>query len=182
MAPRHTRTPRQAAPLGDLVSAAKLLRSSDACWRVCHKLATAPSNSCPLLLALPQVCNMLTMRQLHQRFHDATGVTFASLYPGRHRACSCACGLPVLVARVGSPDFRMKVELPPRLPLLPRTLLLQAALRRRACSATTSACSARCSRPSRSSSPRAMSARLRLAAAWRRCGQGSSLCAVAPGG
>lgn len=25
---------------------------------------------------------MLTMRQLHQRFHDSTGVTFASLYPG----------------------------------------------------------------------------------------------------
>lgn len=104
MAPRHTRTPRQAALLGDLVSAAKLLRSSDACWRVCHKLATAPSNSCPLLLALPQVCNMLTMRQLHQRFHDSTGVTFASLYPGRHHACSSACGLPVL-ACVGSPDW-----------------------------------------------------------------------------
>jgi protochlorophyllide reductase len=29
-----------------------------------------------------KVCNMLTMRQLHQRFHDSTGVTFASLYPG----------------------------------------------------------------------------------------------------
>lgn len=26
---------------------------------------------------------MLTMRQLHQRFHESTGVTFASLYPGR---------------------------------------------------------------------------------------------------
>lgn len=25
---------------------------------------------------------MLTMRQMHQRFHDSTGVTFASLYPG----------------------------------------------------------------------------------------------------
>ncbi|KAL4450627.1 hypothetical protein ABPG77_000983 [Micractinium sp. CCAP 211/92] len=29
-----------------------------------------------------KVCNMLTMRQLHQRFHESTGVTFASLYPG----------------------------------------------------------------------------------------------------
>ena len=25
---------------------------------------------------------MLTMRQLHQRLHASTGVTFASLYPG----------------------------------------------------------------------------------------------------
>ena len=25
---------------------------------------------------------MLTMRQLHQRYNDSTGVTFASLYPG----------------------------------------------------------------------------------------------------
>jgi len=29
-----------------------------------------------------KVCNMLTMRQLHQRFNESTGVTFASLYPG----------------------------------------------------------------------------------------------------
>ena len=29
-----------------------------------------------------KVCNMLTMREMHRRFHDATGVTFASLYPG----------------------------------------------------------------------------------------------------
>jgi hypothetical protein len=25
---------------------------------------------------------MMTVRQMHQRFHDSTGVTFASLYPG----------------------------------------------------------------------------------------------------
>lgn len=25
---------------------------------------------------------MLTMREMHKRFHDKTGVTFASLYPG----------------------------------------------------------------------------------------------------
>lgn len=29
-----------------------------------------------------KVCNMLTMRQLHQRYHESTGVTFSSLYPG----------------------------------------------------------------------------------------------------
>ncbi len=29
-----------------------------------------------------QVCNMLTMREMHNRWHEKTGVTFASLYPG----------------------------------------------------------------------------------------------------
>ncbi len=29
-----------------------------------------------------QVCNMLTVRELHRRLHEKTGVTFASLYPG----------------------------------------------------------------------------------------------------
>jgi hypothetical protein len=29
-----------------------------------------------------QVCNMLTMREMHERWHEKTGVTFASLYPG----------------------------------------------------------------------------------------------------
>jgi protochlorophyllide reductase len=29
-----------------------------------------------------KVCNMLTMREMHRRFHDQTGVTFASMYPG----------------------------------------------------------------------------------------------------
>jgi protochlorophyllide reductase len=29
-----------------------------------------------------KVCNMLTMRELHRRYHDSTGVTFSSLYPG----------------------------------------------------------------------------------------------------
>ena len=29
-----------------------------------------------------KVANMLTMRQMHKRFHDSTGITFASLYPG----------------------------------------------------------------------------------------------------
>ena len=38
----------------------------------------------PWLHLLPglQVCNMLTMRELHRRYHDKTGITFASLYPG----------------------------------------------------------------------------------------------------
>lgn len=29
-----------------------------------------------------KVCNVLTMRELHQRFHDSTGIIFSSLYPG----------------------------------------------------------------------------------------------------
>jgi protochlorophyllide reductase len=29
-----------------------------------------------------KVCNVLTMRELHRRFHDSTGITFTSLYPG----------------------------------------------------------------------------------------------------
>ncbi len=29
-----------------------------------------------------KVCNILTMRELHRRYHEATGVTFTSLYPG----------------------------------------------------------------------------------------------------
>jgi protochlorophyllide reductase len=29
-----------------------------------------------------KVCNMLTMREMHERWHQKTGVTFASLYPG----------------------------------------------------------------------------------------------------
>jgi protochlorophyllide reductase len=29
-----------------------------------------------------KVCNILTMRELHRRYHEATGITFSSLYPG----------------------------------------------------------------------------------------------------
>ena len=29
-----------------------------------------------------KLCNMLTMRELHRRYHDATGIVFSSLYPG----------------------------------------------------------------------------------------------------
>ena len=29
-----------------------------------------------------QVCNMLTVREMHRRLHEKTGVTFSSLYPG----------------------------------------------------------------------------------------------------
>lgn len=29
-----------------------------------------------------KLCNVLTMRELHRRYHDATGITFSSLYPG----------------------------------------------------------------------------------------------------
>ncbi|CAN7014714.1 hypothetical protein IGI04_013296 [Brassica rapa subsp. trilocularis] len=36
-----------------------------------------------------KVCNMLTMQELHRRYHEETGVTFASLYPG----CIASTGL-----------------------------------------------------------------------------------------
>ncbi|MBH8572896.1 protochlorophyllide reductase [Nostocaceae cyanobacterium CENA369] len=29
-----------------------------------------------------KVCNVLTMRELHHRYHDSTGIVFSSLYPG----------------------------------------------------------------------------------------------------
>lgn len=29
-----------------------------------------------------KVCNVLTMRELHRRYHEETGITFTSLYPG----------------------------------------------------------------------------------------------------
>jgi protochlorophyllide reductase len=29
-----------------------------------------------------KVCNVLTMRELHRRYHDSTGIVFSSLYPG----------------------------------------------------------------------------------------------------
>ncbi len=29
-----------------------------------------------------KVCNVLTMRELHRRYHEPTGITFSSLYPG----------------------------------------------------------------------------------------------------
>ncbi|KAF7847226.1 hypothetical protein BT93_L3175, partial [Corymbia citriodora subsp. variegata] len=36
-----------------------------------------------------KVCNMLTMQEFHQRYHEETGITFASLYPG----CIATTGL-----------------------------------------------------------------------------------------
>ena len=29
-----------------------------------------------------KVCNMLTMQEFHRRYHEETGISFASLYPG----------------------------------------------------------------------------------------------------
>jgi protochlorophyllide reductase len=29
-----------------------------------------------------KLCNVLTMRELHRRYHESTGITFSSLYPG----------------------------------------------------------------------------------------------------
>jgi protochlorophyllide reductase len=36
-----------------------------------------------------KVCNMLTMQEMHRRFHEKTGVVFSSLYPG----CIATTGL-----------------------------------------------------------------------------------------
>ena len=36
-----------------------------------------------------KVCNMLTMQESHRRYHEETGITFASLYPG----CIATTGL-----------------------------------------------------------------------------------------
>ena len=36
-----------------------------------------------------KVCNMLTMQELHRRYHEETGISFASLYPG----CIATTGL-----------------------------------------------------------------------------------------
>ncbi|KAJ0455647.1 Protochlorophyllide reductase [Helianthus annuus] len=36
-----------------------------------------------------KVCNMLTMQEFHKRYHDETGITFSSLYPG----CIATTGL-----------------------------------------------------------------------------------------
>ncbi len=36
-----------------------------------------------------KVCNVLTMRELHRRYHESTGITFSSLYPG----CVATTGL-----------------------------------------------------------------------------------------
>ena len=32
--------------------------------------------------SLPQVCNMMTVSELHRRYHDDTGIVFSSMYPG----------------------------------------------------------------------------------------------------
>ena len=36
-----------------------------------------------------KVCNMLTMQEFHRQYHEDTGITFASLYPG----CIATTGL-----------------------------------------------------------------------------------------
>lgn len=44
-----------------------------------------------------KVCNMFTMQEFHRRYHEETGITFASLYPGciattglfREHMCKC---------------------------------------------------------------------------------------------
>ncbi|GKA88586.1 protochlorophyllide reductase-like protein [Tanacetum coccineum] len=46
-----------------------------------------------------KICNMLTMQEFHRRYHEETGITFASLYPG----CIATTGL----FREHIPLFRM---------------------------------------------------------------------------
>ena len=29
-----------------------------------------------------KVCNMMTVSELHRRYHDSTGISFSSMYPG----------------------------------------------------------------------------------------------------
>ena len=51
---------------------------------------------------------MLTMRELHRRYHDSTGITFASLYPG----CIAETGLfrnHVDLFKVGFPWFQKNI-------------------------------------------------------------------------
>ncbi|HIK15876.1 MAG TPA: protochlorophyllide reductase [Leptolyngbyaceae cyanobacterium M33_DOE_097] len=45
-----------------------------------------------------KLCNVLTMRELHRRYHDSTGITFSSLYPG------CVADTPLF--RNHSPIFQ----------------------------------------------------------------------------
>lgn len=35
-----------------------------------------------LTLVSFQVCNMMTVSELHRRYHDSTGIVFSSMYPG----------------------------------------------------------------------------------------------------
>ncbi|XP_071698477.1 protochlorophyllide reductase, chloroplastic [Rutidosis leptorrhynchoides] len=46
-----------------------------------------------------KICNMLTMQEFHRRYHEETGITFASLYPG----CIATTGL----FREHLPAFRL---------------------------------------------------------------------------
>ena len=56
-----------------------------------------------------KLCNVLTMRELHRRYHDETGITFSSLYP---RLCSRYAPLPQPLQRrfkLSSPGSRKNV-------------------------------------------------------------------------
>ncbi|KAJ8755051.1 hypothetical protein K2173_016556 [Erythroxylum novogranatense] len=55
-----------------------------------------------------KVCNKLTMQEFHRRFHEETGITFASLYPG----CIATTGLfraHVPLFRLLFPPFQMYI-------------------------------------------------------------------------
>jgi NAD(P)-dependent dehydrogenase (short-subunit alcohol dehydrogenase family) len=64
ISPRSTPTPSNPNPNPPTLDVTRIL-TLQTCTLFCSK-----------------VCNMLTMREFHRRYHDATGVTFASLYPG----------------------------------------------------------------------------------------------------
>ncbi|XP_024994329.1 protochlorophyllide reductase isoform X1 [Cynara cardunculus var. scolymus] len=55
-----------------------------------------------------KVCNMLTMQEFHRRYHEETGVTFSSLYPG----CIATTGLfreHIPLFRLLFPPFQMYI-------------------------------------------------------------------------
>ncbi|XAR52849.1 Protochlorophyllide reductase [Bertholletia excelsa] len=62
-----------------------------------------------------KVCNMLTMQEFHRRYHEETGITFASLYPG----CIATTGL----FREHIPLFRLLF--PPFQSTSPRVMFLK---------------------------------------------------------
>ena len=51
-----------------------------------------------------KVCNMMTVSELHRRYHDSTGISFSSMYPG--------CIAETALFREKRPWFR-KVRAPP---------------------------------------------------------------------
>lgn len=51
-----------------------------------------------------KVCNMMTVSELHRRYHDSTGISFSSMYPG--------CIAETALFREKRSWFRKVVDLP----------------------------------------------------------------------